>query len=67
MLTLATGAVTTVLSDGAVNWYPAWSPDGAWIMHSKNATGSSSPAGSEIWAIRADGTGAILVKAAARF
>jgi uncharacterized repeat protein (TIGR01451 family) len=63
VLTVATGVVTTILSNDAVNRNPAWSPDGGWITFTRSPTGLSTLAGTEIWAMLADGTGGFLVEA----
>ena len=51
---VTTGAVRTVLSDGADNWYPKWSPDGEWIVVSKVP---DFPGDFQLWAVRSDGSG----------
>lgn len=60
VLDLATGVESIVIDDGADNWEPTWSPDGTWLMFSKRQ--GLDVAGTSIWAIRPDGTGAILVE-----
>lgn len=50
---VSTLAVRTILNDGANNWGPVWSPDGAWIMvYKQPATGG----GYQLWAVRTDGS-----------
>ena len=52
------GATTTLVHDatGASNFYPSWSPDGAWILFTRTDGNSYSNATAEVWVVKADGT-----------
>lgn len=55
-----------IQDDGASVYYPAISPDGAWLLYSRATSGNSlSNPGAEVWARRLDGTGAPILLARA--
>jgi hypothetical protein len=56
--THAFGPPVTLVADGKSNFYPSWSPDGAWILFNKADTNASSydDANATTWVIKADGT-----------
>ncbi len=51
-ITLAWGAETPVVTDGANNFYPSLSPDGEWIMFNRSGVGSSyNNADASLWVV----------------
>lgn len=53
----ATFGEPTVLVEGqGNNFYPAWSPDGAWIMFNRSSEDSYDDASAELFVVKADGT-----------
>jgi hypothetical protein len=54
--TLAFGAEIPVVTTSGNNFYPSWSPDGAWILFNKGNGLSYDNSTSEPWVIKADGT-----------
>jgi len=51
------GPEVALVADGKNNYYPSWSPDGKWVLFSKNDAGSSyDDANSSTWVVNADGT-----------
>ncbi len=58
--TNAFGPTHTLVADaaGASNFYPSWSPDGQWILFTRNSGNSYDNPTSEIWVVKADGSSA---------
>ncbi len=52
------GAATEVLplTPGAASYYPAWSPDGQWLVFTRATNWGSPDVNASIWIVRADGT-----------
>jgi hypothetical protein len=52
------GPEQPLVTDGANNIYPSWSPDGAWILFGKTRAGTSSydEADNTTWVVKADGS-----------
>jgi len=55
--TYAFGAETPLVMDGKNNFYPSWSPDGKWILFTRNASiHAYDDNNSSVWVIRSDGS-----------
>jgi hypothetical protein len=53
------GAERQLVGDAANNYYPSFSPDGAWVLFTRAASGSSyNNSNATLWVVKADGTGA---------
>jgi hypothetical protein len=51
------GPEVKLVEDGKNNFYPSWSPDGAWVVFSKNDAGRSyDDANSTTWVVKGDGS-----------
>jgi hypothetical protein len=56
--TRAFGPEIAVVHDAVNNFYPSWSPDGAWILFNRNGSGGNAydDETSGVWVIKADGS-----------
>jgi WD40 repeat protein len=43
-------------ASGQSNYYPSWSPDGAWLLFTRTAGNSYNDASAEVWVVKSDGT-----------
>jgi hypothetical protein len=52
------GPELPLVNDGKNNFYPSWSPDGAWVLFNKDTTGGNTydNANSSTWVVKADGS-----------
>ncbi len=52
------GASTEIVpfEPGAANYYPAWSPDGQWLVFTRATKWGTADVSAAIWIVRADGT-----------
>ena len=50
------GAVVPLASGGGNNYYPAWSPDGQWVVFNRSAEDAYDDASAELWVVKADGS-----------
>lgn len=52
------GPEQALVDDGKNNFYPSWSPDGAWILFNKDVRGGNTydNANSSTWVVKADGS-----------
>lgn len=54
------GVETPLVTDGANNYYPSWSPDGQWIVFNRSDDGTASGAyddvSAQVWIVKADGS-----------
>jgi Tol biopolymer transport system component len=66
VLDVDSGQETQLTTDGQ-NWWPQWSADGERIAFRKRVLQAESEALTEVWTIRADGSGATLVGESAMF
>jgi dipeptidyl aminopeptidase/acylaminoacyl peptidase len=60
--TLTFGPEQPLVTDGANNYYPSWSPDGEWIVFNRSDDASGSGAydntSAEVWVVKADASSA---------
>jgi hypothetical protein len=62
----AFGSATTLLaSTGEDNYYPSYSPDGAWVVFNRSPSDSYNNIQAHLWAIRGDGSGGAVALTAA--
>lgn len=55
----AFGTATTLVSAGGQNnYYPSFSPDGAWVLFNRSSSESYNAIDAHVWAVRADGSAA---------
>lgn len=50
------GAETPLVTIGANNYYPSWSPDGQWIVFNRSDGNSYNSVNATMWIIKADGS-----------
>ncbi len=51
------GAEVPLVTDGGNNFYPSWSPDGAWVLFNRSAVGTSYNNGNaQLFVVKADGS-----------
>lgn len=52
------GPEVPLVNDGKTNFYPSWSPDGAWVVFNKAASGANvyDQANTSTWVVKADGS-----------
>jgi Tol biopolymer transport system component len=65
VLEVDSGQETQLTTDGQ-NWWPQWSADGEWIAFRKRGLQGEVETLTEVWVMRADGSGATLVAETAR-
>ncbi|HSK04769.1 MAG TPA: hypothetical protein VK932_26140 [Kofleriaceae bacterium] len=54
--TNAFGPETPLVTDGANNFYPSWSPDGKWVLFNRSDTNAYNSLNASLWVVKADGS-----------